>query len=482
MKRFILYIVLLLFVMYAAQAFSAERVRVAILGFENNADGLSQGKANIISDMLVQHLAGSRTIEVYERQQLVQTVGKEMEYALSGLVDISTAVEVGRLVGVQYILLGSTTEFSENHGGGWNPVSLFIGVNIIDKKSTINATINMRAIDTTTGQVKFAFSETGSSSASQTTLGGFIPLNAEGEFGPLGSKAIAAATGRLSGRIKEVLGGEYSHVATVKDKSVNINIGATGGAQINNLYLIYYDGREVIDPITKTSIGREKENVAVIKINNVSSNFSTGNVVAEGGNAALIREGDKIELISSAKGMKFVTSRSPARSEDLEKLLQGGTTDTGAQLTPPAGNPTDNRLAEIAGESGINQPATTTTITPAITPVPVSGAQQFENNSTDPDSVVKTYPLDPSESNRRRIRHTGALTFINSKKQADWQQAYVAYTELAESYNGDYLAAYRAGDAARLLKKNADAKMWYDRALEINPNYKPAIDARAKMK
>jgi tetratricopeptide (TPR) repeat protein len=99
----------------------------------------------------------------------------------------------------------------------------------------------------------------------------------------------------------------------------------------------------------------------------------------------------------------------------------------------------------------------------------------FENTSTDPVKVIPTYGLPTGEANTRRIAH------INAQKLRG-QKAYDMYVELANSHGGDYLAAYQAGEAARKLRKNDDAKVWYDKALAINPNYKPAQDARKKMK
>ena len=85
----------------------------------------------------------------------------------------------------------------------------------------------------------------------------------------------------------------------------------------------------------------------------------------------------------------------------------------------------------------------------------------------------------PDEIDPRQIAHFNAQRLLNSEERADWQQAYYAYVRLAESYSGDYLAAYWAGEAARKLGDNDNAGMWYDRALAINPDYQPAIDARA---
>jgi len=92
------------------------------------------------------------------------------------------------------------------------------------------------------------------------------------------------------------------------------------------------------------------------------------------------------------------------------------------------------------------------------------------NNSTDPAKVIDAYPLLVGDKNMRRVNH------INAGKLRG-KEAYAAYVGLATSYGGDFLAAYKAGEEARKLGDSAGARAWYERALYINPHYKPASDA-----
>jgi len=96
-----------------------------------------------------------------------------------------------------------------------------------------------------------------------------------------------------------------------------------------------------------------------------------------------------------------------------------------------------------------------------------------------PTVLNRVAALSSGEIVLRRITHINARRLLGSKERADWQQAYDMYVQLAESYSSDYLAAFGAGEAARKLGDSDSARMWYDRALVINPKYQPAIDARA---
>jgi tetratricopeptide (TPR) repeat protein len=111
---------------------------------------------------------------------------------------------------------------------------------------------------------------------------------------------------------------------------------------------------------------------------------------------------------------------------------------------------------------------------PPEPPVLLQPKRPLENQSTDPAKVVATYPIPSGEVNLLRIAH------INARKLSG-KNAYDKYTELAEAYDGDYLAAYRAGEIALSMGKKDDAREWYDKALAINPEYEPAVKSRQKL-
>ena len=105
----------------------------------------------------------------------------------------------------------------------------------------------------------------------------------------------------------------------------------------------------------------------------------------------------------------------------------------------------------------------------------VISAANFENYSTDPAKVIATYDLSSGEKNTLRIRH------LNLRQYGKKKKAYDEFVKLYEEFNGDYLAAYKAGEVAGTLRDYENAKFWYSKALEINPNYEPANKALEKL-
>jgi TolA-binding protein len=62
-----------------------------------------------------------------------------------------------------------------------------------------------------------------------------------------------------------------------------------------------------------------------------------------------------------------------------------------------------------------------------------------------------------------------------------YKDAFEIFSRLADEYPGNYLSAYWAGVSAQRLKSGKEAAKWFDIALSFNPDYQPAIDARAKL-
>src|SRR3954449_8668746 len=107
----------------AAGKGGGEKPRIAVLEFKNKADNQwwYHGGAEAAQDVFVTELVKSGKFRVVEREQL-EALMKEKNLSLSGDVDPKTAVRIGKLLGVNYLLTGSVTEYGVTekgaHSGG----------------------------------------------------------------------------------------------------------------------------------------------------------------------------------------------------------------------------------------------------------------------------------------------------------------------------------------------------------------------------
>jgi len=89
---------------------------VAVLDFTSFMMGDGGAAVNLgkaISAMLVTEFSSREGIQVVERAQLNDML-REQDLVLSGRVDESSAIEIGKMLGVQYVLLGQASSIVDN--------------------------------------------------------------------------------------------------------------------------------------------------------------------------------------------------------------------------------------------------------------------------------------------------------------------------------------------------------------------------------
>lgn len=95
------------------------RPRIAVLSFENNSTFTYWGDnlGGAAADELTTQLVKSGAFTVVERSQ-VNAILEEQHFGLSGAVNPATAAEIGKILGVQAVLIGSITQFSVDRKSG----------------------------------------------------------------------------------------------------------------------------------------------------------------------------------------------------------------------------------------------------------------------------------------------------------------------------------------------------------------------------
>ncbi|MGB3516716.1 MAG: CsgG/HfaB family protein [Elainellaceae cyanobacterium] len=158
--------------------------RVVVLDFDYAATSNSnyylsywrQGSAAGISDLVVNALVGDSAYTVIDSS----LVGERQGY----VTDVARAVEIGRELGVDYVIIGSVTEFNvetESSGGS------FLGIGASSRSTVANVGITARMISTSDGAVVQAMQGYGeasgrSSSGSFRGIGGGSSSSRENEL------------------------------------------------------------------------------------------------------------------------------------------------------------------------------------------------------------------------------------------------------------------------------------------------------------
>jgi curli biogenesis system outer membrane secretion channel CsgG len=147
--------------------------RIAVIEFKNKADNQwwYHGGAEAMQDVFVTELVKSGKFRVVEREQL-QALMAEKNLSLSGDVDPNTAVQIGKLLGVNYLLTGSVTEYGVTDKGAHGRSIGRIPGFAAGKRSFV-AAVNARLIDTSTGEIAWADEASAEESSVKVSVGGF---------------------------------------------------------------------------------------------------------------------------------------------------------------------------------------------------------------------------------------------------------------------------------------------------------------------
>lgn len=152
MRTRFLFAFILMFI--AATAFAAKPV-VGVAEFENdtNAGWWYSDVGDDLSSMLANELSGTGKFRVVERTKL-EKVLDEQDLADSGRIKKSTGAKIGELTGAQYLVFATVSAFDTKTASTGGGVS-FRGVSLGGKKEEAYIAVDLRVIDTTTGEVAY---------------------------------------------------------------------------------------------------------------------------------------------------------------------------------------------------------------------------------------------------------------------------------------------------------------------------------------
>jgi curli biogenesis system outer membrane secretion channel CsgG len=152
MRTKIFFTILLMFIAGSALA---DKPSMGVTEFRNetSAGWWSGGVGAELAGMLTNELAGTGKFKMVEREKL-DAVLDEQDLADSGRIAKKTGAKIGKLTGAQYLVVATLSAFEENVKGGGGGVS-FRGISVGGKKEEAYLAVDLRVIDTTTGEVEF---------------------------------------------------------------------------------------------------------------------------------------------------------------------------------------------------------------------------------------------------------------------------------------------------------------------------------------
>jgi len=178
----------------AALAQGKPTVGVAEFKNESGAAWWSGGVGWELASMLSNELVATGAFKVVERSKL-EAVMEEQNLGASGRVRSGTGAKIGQLTGAQYLVMGTVTAYEEDVASTGGGIS-FKGISLGGSKQNAYLAVDIRVVNTDTGEVDFVRTIEGNAKGGGVSVGlyrgGFGGSLAKEQKTPAG-KAIRAA-------------------------------------------------------------------------------------------------------------------------------------------------------------------------------------------------------------------------------------------------------------------------------------------------
>ncbi len=270
--------------------------RVAVVSFTDKAN-YGHNIGNGIADMLVTSLVESKKFIVIERSEL-DKIMQEQGLGMSGAVTSQSAAKVGKLLGVELMITGSVSEFGtkkDKIGGGLSALS---GFNLGVSSETARSVVDIRLVNTSTGEIISASSAEGEESSKSLDNVGVTGINFRNSstwdktiLGKAARESVEKCVEIIVDGMKN-LPWQGKVIKANSDGTVFMKPGSVAGVKPGMKFVVYRPGEELIDPDTGISLGSEEMKIGKVEvISDVAggkackaiikggANFATGDLV-----------------------------------------------------------------------------------------------------------------------------------------------------------------------------------------------------------
>jgi curli biogenesis system outer membrane secretion channel CsgG len=259
-----------------------------------------------IADLLVTRLVEDGAYSVIERKQLDKIIA-EQNFSNSDRANPDSAAKIGRILGVEAIIVGSITQFGRDDkslgvgGGALGGVTGRFGLGGVGKRQAKAVVgISARMVSTDTAEILAVAEGKGESKRSGVSL-----LGAGGSYGGAGGGAVDMSSKNFADTILgEAVGDAVTDVAKqldlkaaslptqvlqisglVADVSGNtliLNVGSKAGVKVGDHLGVFRQGRQIKDPATGKVLKTIVTKLGDVTITEVEDTSSTGTYTGTG--------------------------------------------------------------------------------------------------------------------------------------------------------------------------------------------------------
>lgn len=297
--------------------------RVAVVNFDYGTVqsdiraifGGNQDVGKGIADLLVDRLVRTGVYSVIERKALDKILA-EQNFSNSDRADASSAAKIGKILGVDAIIIGSITQFGRDDksigvgGTALGGIAGKYGLGGVGKKSAkAIVQISARLINTDTAEILAVATGKGQSSRSGATLlgaggsgwsggGGALDMSNSNFGDTILGEAVTQAVSGLATQLDQSAQRLPTHavvidglIADVNGGTVVLNIGSKAGVKIGDHYKVARTGRSITDPATGRVLRRVEDEIGEVVITDVDEGSAGGKFTGQ----SAVKVGDRVK-------------------------------------------------------------------------------------------------------------------------------------------------------------------------------------------
>ncbi len=294
----------------AEQIKPREKRRIAILDFDfssiSNMSAFSgfggEGAAKGVSNLLINQLVKDGNFIVVERGK-IDAVLAEQNFGASGRIEPTTAAQIGRILGVDAVLIGSVTKFDmEDKSRGLAIGGLFGGG---DRKQIATVQITSRLVSTTTAEILAIAEGTGQSEQKNNSVKVFgfgTDSNSDSKdriLSEAAEKAIAQLSTQLTAAgpklaMPAVMPNISAVIADITGNEVTLNQGGQAGLRPGMILSVERVIKQIKDPVSGKILKMQTQSIGRLQLTEVDAQSSVGKILAGRGG---IRVGDRTKAL-----------------------------------------------------------------------------------------------------------------------------------------------------------------------------------------
>lgn len=227
--------------------YQGPKLRVGVVNFLNKTPSKVLGIGEAASDILGTILQKTGRFIVIPQQDM-ESILAQQKMSATGAINPDTAAQMGEILGLNTILTGAVTAYSEAEEGSDYLVYK-------EKKQIARVTVDYRIVDTTTGVQLMADSGTG---IYEKSTGGALGLGSKAGYdSDLRDGALRDALTKAMVNMQKQLGKRKwsGRIAQVDGNSLYINAGQKSGLNVGAKLDIFRPGKDIVDPVTHVKLG-----------------------------------------------------------------------------------------------------------------------------------------------------------------------------------------------------------------------------------